>query len=49
VSKEAIIQKTVKVMAALPPLVKSLSGIMNLPKDFNHKSGYAKFLTEKYN
>ena len=32
----------------ISPLVKSLSGIMNLPKNFNHKKGYTDFLTNKY-
>ena len=32
----------------ISPLVKSLSGIINLPSDFNHKDGYADHLLEKY-
>ena len=32
----------------ISPLVKSLSGIINLPKNFNHKKGYADFLENKY-
>jgi hypothetical protein len=32
----------------ITPLVKSLSGIVNLPKDFNHKKGYSDFLIDKY-
>lgn len=32
----------------ITPLVKSLSGIIKLPKDFDHKKGYADHLVEKY-
>jgi len=32
----------------ITPLVKSLSGIIDLPKDFDHKKGYADFLVNKY-
>jgi hypothetical protein len=32
----------------ITPLVKSLSGIIDLPKDFDPKKGYADFLTDKY-
>lgn len=32
----------------ITPLVKSLSGIINLPEGFDHKKGYADFLTGKY-
>ncbi len=33
----------------ITPLVKSLSGIIDLPADYNHKkSGYADFLSNKY-
>ena len=32
----------------ITPLVKSLSGIIDLPKDFDHKDGYADFLINKY-
>lgn len=30
------------------PLVKSLSGVIKLPKNFDHKAGYKKHLGEKY-
>ena len=33
---------------SITPLVKSLSGVINLPPDFDHKSEYGKYLTEKY-
>ena len=33
---------------AISPLVKSLSGIIKLPKDFNHKKGYSDYLSGKY-
>lgn len=32
----------------ITPLVKSLSGIIKLPKDYNHKKGYSDYLTNKY-
>lgn len=32
----------------ITPLVKSLSGVINLPEGFDHKKGYADFLTGKY-
>jgi len=32
----------------ITPLVKSLSGMINLPEGFDHKKGYADFLTGKY-
>ena len=32
----------------ITPLVKSLSGIIDLPKDFDHKQGYSDFLVSKY-
>lgn len=32
----------------ITPLVKSLSGIITLPEDFNHKKEYFDFLTNKY-
>jgi hypothetical protein len=32
----------------ISPLVRSLSGVIKLPKDFNHKKQYAQFLSEKY-
>jgi hypothetical protein len=32
----------------ITPLVKSLSGIIELPKDFDDKKGYAEFLVNKY-
>lgn len=32
----------------ITPLVKSLSGIIDLPKDFDHKKSYADHLINKY-
>ena len=32
----------------ITPLVKSLSGIINLPKDYNDKKDYTDYLTNKY-
>ncbi len=32
----------------ITPLVESLSGVINLPPDFDHKKEYANYLAEKY-
>ena len=32
----------------ITPLVKSLSGVITLPNDFDYKDDYAKFVNEKY-
>lgn len=32
----------------ITPLVKSLSGVINLPADYNEKKDYADYLTNKY-
>ncbi len=32
----------------ITPLVKSLSGIIKLPKDYDHKKDYSDFLVKKY-
>ena len=32
----------------ITPLVKSLSGIIKLPKDYDHKRGYTNHLLQKY-
>jgi hypothetical protein len=32
----------------ITPLVKSLSGIISLPKNFDHKKSYSEFLSNKY-
>ena len=32
----------------ITPLVKSLSGVINLPKDYNNKKDYTDYLTNKY-
>ena len=32
----------------ITPLVRSLSGIIDLPTDFDHKKQYADYLTNKY-
>ena len=34
--------------STITPLVESLSGVINLPSDFDYKSEYADYLTEKY-
>ena len=33
---------------SITPLVKSLSGIIELPKDFDHREAYADHLIDKY-
>jgi len=33
---------------SITPLVESLSGVINLPPDFDYKTEYADYLTEKY-
>jgi hypothetical protein len=32
----------------ITPLVKSLSGVINLPVDYNYKKDYTDYLTKKY-
>ncbi len=32
----------------ITPLVESLSGVIDLPSDFDHKKGYHDYLKEKY-
>ncbi len=32
----------------ITPLVKSLSGVLNLPENYDYKKDYAEFLTQKY-
>ncbi len=33
---------------SITPLVESLSGVIDLPPDFDYKKEYAEYLTEKY-
>jgi hypothetical protein len=33
---------------SITPMVKSLSGLISLPKDFDHKKAYADYLSKKY-
>ncbi|MFN5182670.1 MAG: DUF6364 family protein [Bacteroidota bacterium] len=33
---------------SITPLVKSLSGVINLPKDYNNKKDYSDYLVKKY-
>ena len=33
---------------SISPLVKSISGVIKLPEDFNHKENYHHYLNEKY-
>ena len=32
----------------ISPLVKSISGVIKLPEDFNHKDAYHQYLNKKY-
>ena len=32
----------------ITPLVKSLSGVLTIPEENDHRNGYANFLTDKY-
>jgi hypothetical protein len=41
-------EKEKKEEEKITPLVKSLSGIVDLPKNFNHKKDYADYLFNKY-
>jgi hypothetical protein len=34
--------------ADISPLVESLSGVIHLDNDFDHRNDYSKYLTEKY-
>ncbi len=48
---EAYLRKTSlpeKEEPAISPLVKSLSGVIKLPKEFNYKKGYSDYLSDKY-
>ena len=48
---EAYLTKTTSQKGDVPavsPLVKSLSGVLKLPKNFNDKKAYSDFLAEKY-
>ncbi len=40
--------KMSKKEAEITPLVKSLSGVIEIPSDFNEKEGYSEYLMEKY-
>jgi hypothetical protein len=33
---------------SITPLVESLSGVIDIPADFNYKKGYREYLDEKY-
>jgi len=44
---ETLTKKDVKDFE-ITPLVESLSGVVTLPKDYDYKDDYPKFLNEKY-
>ncbi|MFY8190579.1 MAG: DUF6364 family protein [Bacteroidia bacterium] len=41
-------QKVVDKKLSLTPLVESLSGVIDVPEDFDYKKEYANYLQEKY-
>lgn len=47
---ESYLQKVTSASSTrkITPLVKSLSGIIELPDDYDHKEAYSKFLENKY-
>jgi hypothetical protein len=42
------ITEETNVSEKITPLVKSLSGIIDLPAEFDHKKGYGDYLIDKY-
>jgi hypothetical protein len=44
----AVITAETKETDEISPLVKSISGVVQVPKDFNHKENFHKHLKEKY-
>lgn len=48
ITKEKEEEKKEKKKITITPLVESLSGVINLPADFDHKKEYRDFLEEKY-
>jgi len=44
----AVITAETKETDEISPLVKSISGIVQVPEDFNHKENFHKHLNEKY-
>lgn len=44
----ATLTKKTNKRTEITPLVKSLSGVIELPSDFDEKEAYSKFLMEKY-
>jgi hypothetical protein len=48
---EAYLKQIIRKSAEEPtisPLVKSMSGVMKLPKDFAHKKAYTGYVSKKY-
>ena len=41
-------QKEEDTKTTITPLVESLSGVIDLPEDFDYKQGYSDYLTGKY-
>ena len=41
-------EKNTENKISITPLVESLSGVINLPTDFDYKNEYSDYLTEKY-
>ncbi len=44
----AVLTKKTKKKSEITPLVKSLSGVLDLPSDFDEREYYSEYLMEKY-
>jgi hypothetical protein len=44
----ATLTRKAEMKSEITPLVKSLSGVIELPKEFNEKKAYTDYLLEKY-
>jgi hypothetical protein len=44
----ATLTRKSKMKSEITPLVKSISGVIELPKEFNEKEAYTDYLLEKY-
>jgi hypothetical protein len=45
---DSVTEEAVSNSAEITPLVKSLSGVIHLDKEYDDKKNYANFLSEKY-
>ncbi len=44
----ATLTRESKIKSEITPLVKSLSGVIEIPSDFNEKEAYSEYVLEKY-